>query len=123
MTEFQVIFFETDNGESPVEDFVSTQDTKMRARLYGLLNILQEKGNNLREPYSKHLSGGIFELRCKSGSDITRILYFFCHGGTIVLTNGFVKKTQRTPPAELRLAKARRKAFIERSGNGNENLR
>ncbi len=31
----------------------------------------------LREPYSKHLDDGIFELRCKFGSGITRVLYFF----------------------------------------------
>lgn len=77
MSKFQVILFETENGASPVEDFISAQNIKMRVRLYGLLNILQEKGNDLREPYSKHLSDGIFELRCKSGSDITRVLYFF----------------------------------------------
>lgn len=46
-------------------------------KMYGLLGILQEKGNMLREPYSKHLDDGIFELRCKFGSDITRVLYFF----------------------------------------------
>ena len=46
----------------------------------------------LREPYSKHLDDGIFELRCKFGSDITRVLYFFYYEGKIILTNGFVKK-------------------------------
>lgn len=50
-----------------------------------------------REPYSKHLDDGIFELRCKFGSDITRVLYFFYYEGKIILTNGFVKKTQKTP--------------------------
>ena len=55
--------------------------------------IAYEKGNMLREPYSKHLDDGIFELRCKFGSDITRVLYFFYYEGKIILTNGFVKKT------------------------------
>ena len=49
----------------------------MRAKIFGLLGILQEKGNMIREPYSKHIGDGIFELRCKFGSDITRVLYFF----------------------------------------------
>lgn len=52
-------------------------DFKMCAKLLGLLQILQEKGNKLREPYSKCLGDGIFEIRCKVGTD---------------LTNGFVKK-------------------------------
>lgn len=78
----------------------------------GLLEILEEKGNMLREPYSKHVDDGIFELRCKQGSDITRVLYFFYYEGKIVLTDGFVKK--KTPTAEIKLAKIRRANFIER---------
>ena len=58
-----------------------------------MIELLQEKGNQLREPYSKHLDDGIFELRCKVGSNITRVLYFFYYKGQIILTNGFVKKT------------------------------
>ena len=40
---------------------------------------------------------GIFELRAKVGSDITRVLYFFYVERHIILTNGFIKKTQKTP--------------------------
>jgi phage-related protein len=78
------------------------------------LEILQENGNSLREPYSKHLSEGIFELRCKVGSNAARVLYFFYFEERIILTNGFVKKTQKTPDKEIKLAKQRRQAFIER---------
>ena len=70
----------------------------------------------MREPYSKHLDDGIFELRCKVGNNITRVLYFFYYEGKIILTNGFVKKTQKTPPEEIRLAKERRADYIERMG-------
>ena len=42
------------------------------------------------------------------------VLYFFYYEGTIVLTNGFVKKTQKTPPGEIALAKERRADYIER---------
>lgn len=114
MTEFKVIAYEKKNGEVPVEEFLDSVNPKMRAKIFGLLGILQEKGNTLREPYSKHLEDGIFELRCKFGSDITRVLYFFYYEGTIVLTNGFVKKTQKTPKDEIQIAKDRRKDFIER---------
>ena len=116
MTEFTVIAYEKEDGESPVEDFINALDVKMRAKMYGLLSILQEKGNKLREPYSKHLDDGIFELRCKIGSNITRVLYFFYYEGKIILTNGFVKKTQKTPPEEIKLAKERRTDYIERMG-------
>ena len=86
----------------------------MRAKLVGLLQILQEKGNLLREPYSKHLDNGIFEIRGKVGTNITRVLYFFYYDNKIILTNGFVKKTNKTPVNEIKLAKMRRKVYLDR---------
>lgn len=112
---FDVIFYEGENGEKPVEIFLDSLDNKMRAKLLGLLGLLSEKGNSLREPYSKHLQDGIFEIRCKFGNDITRVLYFFYYNQRIILTNGFVKKTQKTPKNEIDLAIKRRKSYIERS--------
>ena len=67
------------------------------------------------------MEDGIFELRCKLGSNITRALYFFYVGKRIVVTNGFVKKTQKTPPGEIKIAKDRRKDWIERQERENEN--
>ena len=49
------------------------------------------------------------------GTDIVRVLYFFYFEGKIVFTNGFVKKTQKTPREEIRKAKEYRKDYIERS--------
>jgi len=120
LQKFEVVFYEKDDGQCPVEDFLKKIDVKMRAKIVGLLEILEEKGNVLREPYSKHLEDGIFELRCKVGSNITRILYFFYYQGKIILTNGFVKKVQKTPRKEIQVAKARRAEYIERVKN-NEN--
>ncbi len=114
MTEFKLVAYQKQNGEVPVEEFLDSVNLKMRAKIFGLLSILQDKGNMLREPYSKHLEDGIFELRCKFGSDITRILYFFYYEGSIILTNGFVKKVQKTPKEEIQIAKDRRRDFIER---------
>lgn len=116
MIEFEVIFYEKENSECPVEEFIDSLDAKMRAKIVGLLELLEEKGNSLREPYSKHIDDGIFELRCKAGNNITRILYFFYYEGKIVLTNGFVKKARKTPPEEIQLAKERRADFRKRMG-------
>ena len=44
----------------------------------------------------------------------TRVLFFFYYEGKIVLTNGFIKKRQKTPPKEIKLAKERRADFKER---------
>ena len=105
MTEFKLIAYEKENGEVPVEEFLDSVNSKMRAKIFGLLGILQEKGNMLREPYSKHLDDGIFELRSISGSNITRVLYFFIKGNTAILTHGFTKKQPKTPVREITKAK------------------
>ncbi len=115
MATFAVEFYEDTQGDKPIEDFLLSLNIKMRAKLLGILKILEEKGNQLREPYSKHLEDGIFEVRAKVGTDITRVLYFFYYDGKIILTNGFVKKTQKTPVNEIQLAKKRRNEYIERS--------
>jgi len=52
--------------------------------------------------------------RGKQGTNITRILYFFVAGHKIILTNGFVKKTQKTPSMEISLAKKYREDFLSR---------
>lgn len=122
MIQFTVIFYEDITGDKPVENFLLSLDIKIRAKLIGILQILQEKGNQLREPYSKHLEDGIFEIRGKVGSDITRVLYFFYLDGKIILTNGFINKTQKTPRKEIKLAKLRRQDYIERCKN-NEDIK
>ena len=113
---FTVEFYEKENGEIPVINFIDSLEPKLGAKVLSLIEILEEKGNQLRLPYSECLEDGIFELRCKFGSDITRTLYFFYEGANIILTNGFVKKTQKTPAQEIKLAKLRRDDYLSRKG-------
>lgn len=119
---FEVIFFTLPDGSCPAKEFLDSLNPKMQAKAYSLLEILAESGIDLREPYSKSLGGGIFELRVKVSTDITRVLYFFYIGRRIIVTNGFVKKTQKTPKSEMEKAKKYRKLF-EESMQGKEGKR
>ena len=83
MPEFKMIAYEKGNGEVPVEQFLDSVNPKMRAK--------------------------IFELRCKFGSDITRVLYFFYYEGKIILTNGFVKKHRKLLRRRFRLQRIEEK--------------
>jgi len=116
MAEFEVEFYETTDGDKPAKDFLISLDNKMRAKMASMISLLQENGYNLREPYSKHLSEGIIELRAKVGSDITRVMYFFYIDRRVILTNGFVKKTKKTPLKELEKAKKYRQDYLRRKG-------
>jgi len=118
---FRIEFYETADGKTPVEDFLESLDSKMNAKMVGLMEILEEKGNALREPYSALVTDGLFELRCKLGNNISRAIYFFYFGKKIVITNGFVKKTRRTPPVEIETAKKRRADWIARQVETREN--
>lgn len=114
MQKIEVVFYDKPDGSSPVKEFLLELDVKMRAKMLRTISMLEEFGHELREPYSKHLDDGIFELQAKISTDITRTLYFFIKGNKAILTNGFVKKTQKTPISELELAKKYRAEYLHR---------
>ena len=112
--QFQVEFYDTEDGRIPAQEFLDSLEPKMNAKMVGLMEILEEKGYSLREPYSAPLEDGIFELRAIQGSNISRALFFFYVEGRIVITHGFIKKTQKTPRAQIELAKKYRADFLRR---------
>lgn len=110
----QVVFYKKQNGTVPVEDFLQSLDMKMQAKVVRAIDMLKVNGYELREPYSKSLGDGIFELRVQVATDISRVLYFFVVNGKVVLTHGFIKKTEKTPLSEIDRAKRYRKDYEER---------
>ena len=119
---FDAKFYDKPDGTKPAKDFIFTLPMKMRAKILRTIATLEDNGTDLREPHSKHLDDGIFELRAKVGSNITRVLYFFMVGRRIILTHGFVKKTDKTPPGEIERAKRYRYEFLTREENRNERI-
>ena len=111
MNNFEIIFYERENGDVPVENFLLSLDCKMRAKLIGIINILKEKGNLLREPYTKALSDGIFEIRGRVGNDISRVLYFFYYEGRIVLTHVLLRRRKRHRQVKLNMQRNAEKLF------------
>ena len=97
---YEIILYDTEDGRCPVQELLDSLEPKLLAKTLRTIDLLEMNGPLLREPYSKPLENGIFELRTKQGSDITRVLYFFIVGQKAVLTNGFIKKSQKTPKAE-----------------------
>jgi phage-related protein len=114
---YEIIFYDSEDGKCPVQEFLDSLEPKLLAKTLRTIDLLEHNGSQLREPYSKMLEDGIFELRTKQSSDITRVLYFFFVGRKIVLTNGFVKKSQKTPKAEKELARKYKADYERRYGN------
>ena len=87
---FKVLFYQKEDGTEPAKVFLNSLDKKMRAKMVRTIETLQNNGTDLREPYSKYLEDGIFELRAKVGLDISRVLYFFFVGQVVFLVIGIV---------------------------------
>jgi phage-related protein len=74
-----------------------------------LTDAMALHGADLRMPHSRAMGAGLFELRPKGPEGIGRVFYCTQVGHTIVVLHSFIKKTQETPDAELRLARKRLK--------------
>lgn len=113
---FKIEFYKKEDGTAPAREFVQGLPSKMRAKALSVLDYIEEHGTTAREPFSKYIGDGIFEARISSGGSAARVLYFFYVGEKIVLTNGFVKKTQKTPKKEIKKAIAYKADYEKRSG-------
>jgi len=80
-------------------------------------DFLEEEGPNLPRPYADVFREKIRELRLKFGSSQYRLLYFF-YGKTVILTYGFVKKTDQVPYEEIERAIRMRNDFLIGSEGG-----
>ncbi|MEY3621751.1 MAG: hypothetical protein RL132_833 [Pseudomonadota bacterium] len=92
------------------EDVLALPDT-LQARYIGLTARMIEHGPNLGLPHTDALGGGLFELRLKGAEGIARVMYCLMIERQILVLHVFVKKTQKTPPRELRIARQRMKEF------------
>ncbi|MSQ71131.1 MAG: type II toxin-antitoxin system RelE/ParE family toxin [Betaproteobacteria bacterium] len=79
------------------------------ARYIHLTDRMIAFGPNLGVPHTLSMDKGLFELRLKAAEGIARAFYFVRTGQRIVMLHQFVKKTQKTPPKELKIARRRMK--------------
>ena len=114
---FEILMYDTEDGRCPVQEFLDSLDCKLRMKTVRTIELLEHNGTLLREPYSKSIGEGILELRVCQGNNISRVLYFFVKGNKIILTNGFIKKTSKTPIREKELAIKYRADYLRRFNN------
>lgn len=75
----------------------------VKGKMARLLMMLSEQGNTLRFPHASPLRDGLFELRA-SGNDIARTIFVYQSGRTIWILRTFMKKSEKTPAHEIRIA-------------------
>ena len=111
---WNIEYYQSEAGRSPVKEFIDSLDVKSKARVARTLDLLEEFGIDLGMPYAKHLEKQLWELRVRHGRNRYRIIYFLTTGKTVVLLHGLTKKTGPVPRSDLEIAERRRDDYLSR---------
>lgn len=112
--DYVIEFYAAADGECPVKEMLDVMPLKHETKVMKFFELLEEKGPNLPRPYADTLRGKIRELVIDIQHHGYRFLHFFA-GKTIVITHGFLKKTQRTPPSEIDRAERYASDWLKRN--------
>jgi phage-related protein len=116
---FEVRFYRDKNGYSDVLEMINSLREKSKTsktdrinfdKIYHHIAALSKMGTSIGSPIVKYLDNGLWELRPNSN----RLMFFFFKNNEYVILSHFIKKTQKTPRAELDKAKRRMKDYLER---------
>lgn len=112
----EIVFYRTESGRSPIEEFLDSLSGKQAKKVLWVLRLIQEL-DSVPSQYLKKLvnTDDTWEVRVQVGNDIFRILGFLADDSLMVLTNGFAKKTQKTPIQEIELAEQRKRDYSSRN--------
>lgn len=107
---WNVVYYHED-----VEENILKFPLSIQAKMFRLLELLEEYGNELRKPHSLKLkdTDGMFELRAKAKDGISRCFYCFEKEKTIYLLHAFIKKDNKTSKKDLDIGKKRLKQLRE----------
>ncbi|MCG8429849.1 MAG: type II toxin-antitoxin system RelE/ParE family toxin [Candidatus Omnitrophica bacterium] len=114
---YQVIFYTDKHNSCPVDEFLDRLQPKVRAKVEKWIEKLETEGPNLPRPYADVLRNKIRELRTVFSPNHYRLLYFFL-GKYIIITHGFIKKTDKIPEGEIIKAEELMKDFLKRHKEG-----
>ena len=106
MIEIPVVFYRSPAGAEPVRDWLRALPEGDRRAIGADLSLVQV-GWPVGMPLCRPLSGGLWEVRSDLPSHRIARLLFFVHENRIGVVHGFIKKTQKTPPDDLELARKR----------------
>ena len=112
----EILFYRTAAQKCPVEEFLDSLPSKVAQKVAWVLSLLEDL-EVIPAQYFTKMPGtdDIWECRIKLGSNIYRIFAFW-DGNKIILTHGFIKKTQKTPGNEIEKAQNYKKDYFERKG-------
>ena len=91
--------------DKTVDAEIEALPNDQKSKFFWISQLIEEHGlERVREPYVKHLESGLWEIRMKGRDGISCALYVVAKPKRVVVLRVFVKKTQKTPRKEIRLA-------------------
>lgn len=111
----EIILYETSTGKVPVKEFLDSLEMSVFQKVIWTFELLKSQ-HRVSTDYLKKLKSSydIWEVRVKKGSSAFRIFCFFDNDELVVLTNGLIKKTQKTPKKDIERAERYKKDYFER---------
>ena len=111
----EVNFYRTGSGKCPAIEFLNSLSGKQAKKITWVLELFEETSVNSKQYFKKLKdTSDIWEIRITFSGDIFRLLGFFETNGNFIITNGFIKKAQKTPGNEIKTAEERRRTYYER---------
>jgi len=104
---WEVSYYQTERGDSPIEEFLNALPRKARAKCVAYINMLGEFGLGLPRSYIAKVRDELWELRPEWAGTEYRFLYFTQVGQRIIIVHALTKKAQKLKPSDIDLALAR----------------
>ena len=112
----EIIFYETDFGDKPVEEFLSGLDPTVRAKIVRTLELLRTQQIVPAKFWKKLIGSDLWEVRVEYAGNIYRVLATFAKNNRVILLHAFQKKSQKTPRQDMEIALQRQKRYLWRHG-------
>ncbi len=110
----EIKFYRKANGDCPVENFLDSLPGKVAQKVVWVLNLVEDLERVPSHYFCKlTATDDIWEFRIKLGSNIYRV-FAFMDGNRVIVTNGFVKKTQKSPSNEIERAEDYKSDYLSR---------
>ena len=112
---YVIYYFISPSGDNPVGQFLDSLSERQQTKILRLLQYIKEYGLSAILPHTKKLIGTpLWEIRIL-GKDSIRVFYAIPLKNVVLILHGFIKKTQKTPTKELRVALTRYSEWRKRN--------
>ncbi len=116
MSPREIIFYESDFGDKPIEEFLSDLDAAVRAKVVRTLELLRTQQIVPAKFWKKVTGSHLWEVRVEYAGNIYRVLATFGKNNRVILLHAFQKKSQKTPRQDMEIALQRQKRYFQQHG-------